>query len=66
MTQLSDNTEQEIKRDGKSSLVTYDQRHQFVDLVIKARLNESQRQIAAIQKVTITHTTAVYRSSHAN
>jgi len=50
VTQLSDNTEVELKRDGKSIGVTFEARHHYTDLVIRARLNEAERQIAAIRK----------------
>jgi hypothetical protein len=50
VTQLTDNTEVELKKDGRSHPVTFDNRHEFVDLVIKTRLNESARQLQAIQK----------------
>jgi len=50
VTQLSDNTEVELKRDGKSTGLTYELRHQYTDLVIKSRLHESARQIDAVRK----------------
>jgi len=49
-TQLSNNEEVELKTNGKDIPVTYELREEFVDLSIKARLSESSKQIAAIQK----------------
>jgi hypothetical protein len=50
VTQLTDNTEVELKKDGRLTTVTYENRSEFIDLVIKTRLSESDRQLAAIQK----------------
>jgi len=50
VTQLTDNTEVELKKDGRSHAVTFENRHEFVDLVIKTRLSEATRQLQAIQK----------------
>jgi len=49
-TQLSDNSEVELKKDGKSFTVTYENRKEFQDLSIKMRLDEANKQIKAIRK----------------
>jgi len=49
-TQLSDNTEVELKKDGKLQPVTFELRNEYVDLSIKRRLEESSKQVDAIQK----------------
>jgi hypothetical protein len=49
-TQLSDSTEVELKENGRDMPVTKDNLNEFVSLTIKRRLNESARQIKAMQK----------------
>jgi len=49
-TQLSDKTMIELKTDGQRTKVTFLNRHEYVRLVIAARLNESRTQIEAIRR----------------
>jgi len=49
-TQLSDNTEVDVKKDGKSFPVTYENRKEFRDLSIERRLKEPELQIKSIRK----------------
>jgi E3 ubiquitin-protein ligase HERC2 len=50
IVQLSDQTEVELKENGKEIPVTFQDRDEFVKLAIQKRLNESSKQIAAIKK----------------
>jgi len=47
---LSDGTKVELKKGGSTEIVTLETRHEFTRLLIKARLEESKAQIAAIRK----------------
>jgi len=49
-TQLSNSEMFELKKDGANTPVTFENRHEFVALSIKARLNEATKQIRAIEK----------------
>jgi len=49
-TQLSNGESVELKKDGANTAVTFETRHEFVDLSIRARLRESTKQIRAMQK----------------
>jgi len=49
-TQLSNNDSVELKKDGANTPVTFENRSEFVELSIQARLRESTKQIRAIQK----------------
>ena len=45
VTQLTDGKKFELCQDGESKKVTQDNYQEFIDLVIKARLNEAQKQM---------------------
>jgi len=47
--QLSDGKELELKKGGKNVPVTFENRHEWADLVEKVRLHESRQQILAIR-----------------
>jgi len=49
-TQLSNGESVELKKDGGSTPVTFETRHEFVELSIRARLKESTKMIRAMQK----------------
>eukprot|EP00475_Leptophrys_vorax_P015607 TRINITY_DN2190_c0_g1_i1.p1 TRINITY_DN2190_c0_g1~~TRINITY_DN2190_c0_g1_i1.p1 ORF type:complete len:1987 (+),score=619.90 TRINITY_DN2190_c0_g1_i1:517-5961(+) len=50
VVQLSDATEVELKEGGREMNVGYEHREEFVNLAIQKRLNESEKQVAAIRK----------------
>lgn len=49
-TYLSDKTQVELKKNGRNEKVGYDERFMYIELVLKARLMESQSQMEAIKK----------------
>lgn len=50
----------ELKDNGAELPVTYDTRTEFADLVLKARLNEAEQQIASLRKGTSMHCASVF------
>ncbi len=50
ITELSDGTKIELISNGDSEKVTFEDRFRYLNMVLKARLRESDQQIAALKK----------------
>ena len=50
VTRLSDGTQKELKAKGKDTIVTFENRYEYVQLVEKVRLEEGLKQMEAIRK----------------